>query len=93
MDVGRRLIKEEHDKFHKGNYQEAVYKPASGSKSLSKSSYNYMEDKPHEKDPRSHRNSEGQVIVQDRNIQTSPMPKVERAYFKFPKYVEDPYGR
>ena len=34
IDVGRRLTKEEHDRFHKGNHQEAVYKPASGKKSL-----------------------------------------------------------
>ena len=34
VDVGKRLVKEEHDKFHNANYHEAVYKPSSGIKSL-----------------------------------------------------------
>jgi hypothetical protein len=33
------------------------------------------------------------VVTQDRNMQTSPMSKVQRQYFKFPKYMEDPYER
>ena len=59
----------------------------------SKSAYTYMEEKEPSKDPRRRRNPEGMVIVHDRNVQASPTQKVERAYFKFPKYMEDPYER
>jgi len=59
----------------------------------SKSTYGYSEEKSFAKDPKSHRNAEGQVVVEMRNIQASPMTKVDRTYFKFAKYIEDPYGR
>jgi hypothetical protein len=34
VDIGRRLLKEQHDSFVMGNNHESVYKPASGKKSL-----------------------------------------------------------
>ena len=46
-----------------------------------------MEEKEPSKDPRRRRNPEGMVIVHERNAQTSPMKKVDRTYFKFPKYI------
>lgn len=80
-------------KMHsKSTFHENEFKPASGTKTLMTSAFEYIEENPETK-VKNHRDEEGKVKTEPRNFTTNPMSKVENEFFKNPKYLPDPYER
>lgn len=58
-----------------------------------KGSYEYVEDKPVEKDPKRNREEDGRVKTKPRNYYTNQQSTIITNSFKPYKHLDDPYDR
>jgi hypothetical protein len=71
---------------------ETEFKPASGFRTLTNSSYTYIEQNPETK-KKIKKDENGKVKTEPKNFTTNPMSRVDQEVFKQLKHMEDPYSR